>query len=95
MAGDLGKSALTTIEGSDIPFDLVVFDPHSVNLDESLWEAECPNCGKKSWGQITLLGQRILCGCRDRFVFPWWSPHPESIKGLPFGLPEPSEDTIQ
>jgi Holliday junction resolvasome RuvABC ATP-dependent DNA helicase subunit len=90
LAGNLDKSALATIDGQDIPFDVVAdFDARTVDLTESRWEAECPGCKKISRGGIKLLGQRVSCKCGKKFVFPWWKPRVESIKGLPAGLLDP------
>jgi hypothetical protein len=87
MAGDLDKSALATIDGQDIPFDLIPgFDAGTVNLTESRWEAECPGCKKVREGGVKLLGQRVSCKCGQKFVFPWWNPRLETLKGLPGDL---------
>lgn len=86
--GNLDKSTLATIDGQDIllGFDSADFDPRSVILPESKWEAECPGCGKPSTVQTRFLGQRITCGCGQKFIYPWWSLVPGSTPGLPSRL---------
>lgn len=86
--GSLGKSLLATIDGQDIllGFDQADFDPRSVILPGSRWEAECPGCGKSSTAQTRFLGQRVACGCGKKFIYPWWNLVSASTPGMPVGI---------
>jgi ATPase family associated with various cellular activities (AAA)/AAA lid domain len=81
---NIDKAALTTIDGSDIPFGMATrIDVRNLDLTESLWLAECPGCGKSRKSGIKFLGRRVSCKCGQKFPFPWWNPVPGTLKGLP------------
>jgi tetratricopeptide (TPR) repeat protein len=83
-ADQVTKQALITLDAPDIPFDSTQgFDITHADLQEGRWEAECPGCGKGSTGGVKYLGQRVTCKCGQKFLFPWWSLLPSSIKGVP------------
>ncbi len=72
--GDLDKAALTTLDGQDIPFEMLPdLEGQTVDLSDSRWEAQCPGCGKVSQAGVKFLGQRVSCKCGQRFTFPWWN----------------------
>lgn len=54
-----------------------------LDLQETKWEAECPACANVSRGGTKFLGQRVSCKCGQKFIFPWWSLIPETVKGVP------------
>jgi hypothetical protein len=100
-ARSLNKAMLVTIDSEDVPFaDMVPgFDPRSISFDESMWEAQCPGCGKSYKGRVRYLGQRANCPCGQKFIYPWWNVVPGSVKGIPvqpsspmdkIGLSEPA-----
>jgi tetratricopeptide (TPR) repeat protein len=79
----IDKQSLITLDAPDIPFDAITdFDIRSVILDEAKWDCECPGCGRASKGGVKFLGQRVSCKCGQRFVFPWWSIDPSTLKGI-------------
>jgi len=86
-AGGIDKTALVTLDGQDVPrFSESGFDPTAINFMESRWEAVCPGCGKESSAGFNYLGQRVSCKCGQKFLFPWWCPVLNSIRGVPAGL---------
>lgn len=94
-AGCINKEALVTIDAVDIPIGMISgFEQNAVDLSESKWEAECPGCRRVSNVGMKFLGQRVNCKCGQQFVFPWWNPVVESIKGIPqelFAVSQPND----
>ena len=79
----IDKQSLITLDSADIPFESIHdFSIDSVNLQNSKWDGECPNCEKNSKGGLKFLGQRVSCKCGQKFIFPWWSIDPTTIQGV-------------
>ena len=78
--GNVSKSALVTIDGQDIPFTILTdFNPRSVELIESKWEAECPSCKRATKALSRYLGQRVTCACGQIYTYPWWNLVTDSV----------------
>ena len=70
----IDKMSLTTLDSPDIPFDMVGgFNVERIEFDETTWEAQCPGCGMVSKRGINHVGQRVVCKCGQKFIFPWWT----------------------
>ncbi len=89
MGVELDKSALTTLDRMDVPFDmrgLSGFDPDCADFTAARWGCECPVCGKKGHGGLKQLGQVVVCTCGQRLQFPWWGLVAETVRGVPLDL---------
>jgi hypothetical protein len=73
---------LSTIEESDIPFDLVSSCDGPYDVSQSRWFVVCSGCRKKRRVSIQLLGELVSCSCDARFRCPWWNLDPRSISSL-------------
>lgn len=83
---ELDKSALSTLDRMDVPFDTLGelgFDPNRADLTAARWGCECPACGKKGRGGIKNLGQEVVCTCGQHLQFPWWGLVAETVRGIP------------
>ena len=79
----IDKQSLITLDAADIPFEVISdFDIRAIDLQEAKWDCECPACGKTSKGGMKFLGQPVSCECGQRFVFPWWSIDPATVRGI-------------
>src|SRR5271166_644834 len=79
----IDKQSLITLDATDIPFDAISdFDIRAIDLQEAKWDCECPGCGKTSKGGVKFLGQRVSCKCGQKFIFPWWSIDPTTVRGI-------------
>lgn len=97
IANQLDKTALTKIDGQDIPLGMAAgFDPSVIDLTKSVWKAECPACGKTCRGRVEHLGRCVPCKCGKEFLFPWWTLLVETAQGFPpdIVVPLSREDKI-
>jgi len=82
----IDKLLLSTLDGPDVPFNSISdFDIRAIDLQDAKWDCECPGCGKLSKGGVKFLGHRVSCKCSQKFIFPWWSLDPITVRGLPPG----------
>lgn len=90
----INHDSLVTLDASDFSFECVKnVVGAKLDVSNARWAAICPSCGKASKGRMKFLGQRITCNkCNRRFMFPWWSVLPETVKGVPVEYLQSSED---
>ena len=82
---EITRESLATLEQIDIPFDMVPgFDAKNLDFSESRWRAVCPGCQTQIKARLEFVARQVRCKKCDRsFEFPWWSPIPATIGGVP------------
>jgi len=70
---EIKKADLTTIDFSDIPFEMLKTKVKKVDFEKSKWNGKCPGCNRIAKGDIKFLGQKVTCKCTVKFIFPWWN----------------------
>lgn len=78
----ISREDLSTIEATDLPFDLVKGIDGPFDVSESRWSAQCPSCSHTANAKVARLGQYVKCKCGTRFKCPWWNLDKRTVPGL-------------
>lgn len=70
---EIKKADLTTIDFTDIPFDMLKTKVKKIDFEKSKWNGKCPGCNRIAKGDLKFLGQKVTCKCTVKFIFPWWN----------------------
>ena len=78
----IDKHSLITLDAPDIPFDAIAdFNIRAIDIQEAKWDGECPSLQKTCKGGVEFSGQRVSRKCGQKFIFPWWSIDPATVRG--------------
>lgn len=88
----INRNNLVMLDGADIPLSVVSsINPSAIDIEQSKWQAQCPQCSLVSVESSDSLGKDVTCQCGQNFVFPWWAPIPDSIRGIDISAFPPIE----
>ncbi|HCO25234.1 MAG: hypothetical protein CME31_05070 [Gimesia sp.] len=77
------REALSTIEAVDLPFRIIKGMTGPIDLSNSRWRVNCPQCENATTASLPFLGQIVKCNaCGTRFRCPWWNLDRDTVPGL-------------